>query len=264
MVLIKRHFKPFLMTAIFAVIPALIYSFQYQFDPAYGDSISYTLKSFCFYESNDDLMLTLTISATMFIQIIPLLNIFKRDFGTELWYCITRYHSRKRWFFKKTATVILMSLFSAVVFFAVSLILLLLRNVVDSGFVSENKTLFLWLFLLRFFFVVFFALLLNVISIAVKVRYIVALGAALTIASGAFSIAEIFAGLKNSLNSYVHATFYFHREITAFLDESRISYFFSGISLFESAIYFVACLGIITTAGLILTEKMDLGLLEEY
>lgn len=264
MVLIKRNFKSFLTTAIFAVVPALIYSFQYQFDPTYGDAVSYTLKTFCFIESNDDLMLTLTVSATMFIQIIPLLNIFKRDFGTELWYCITRYRSRKRWFFKKTATVLFMSLFSSVIFFAVSFFLLVLRGIIDFSFAAENKKLFLWLFLLRFFFVAFFSLLLNVISIIVKVRYIVALGAALTITSGALSIAEIHVGLKNSLNPYVHATFYFHREIAAFLDESLIRCYFEELSLLKSAAYFIVCFVIIVTAGLIITEKTDLGLLEEY
>lgn len=263
MAVIKRNCKTVLGAALFSAALSFLYSFQYLYDPEYGDSITYTLRSFCFCETNNDLMLTLTISVTMFVQVIPLLNIFKRDFKTELWYCITRYRSRKQWFFKKTATVLLMSFISAATFFFVTLFFLFLRGVADIDFLSKNKMLFFWLFLLRFFYVAFFALLLNVISIAVKVRYIVAVGAIATVASGAISVGELHLGLKNTLNPYVHATFYFHREITCFLEENQTAYYFSKLSLFESAIYFVFCLCLIATIGLVITEKTDLGLLEE-
>lgn len=260
---LKRNIKPLLLTAVFAVVAALFTALSNKFDETYYTVPSFVITAFCHIKQNDDLSMTLTIIATMFVQIIPLLSIFKRDFKTELWYCITRYRSRKRWFFQKIGSVFVMSLFSATMYFLTVLSVLVLGGAINAELFAENAKLFLWLFLLRFFYIMFFALLLNIISIGVKVRYIVAFGAGLTFIFGAASVAEIRAGLSATLNPYVHATYYFHPEITQYLEENEIIYYFGGMPLWQSAIYFIACFATMLLVGVILTEKLELGLLEE-
>ena len=260
---IKRNYKVVLLTVLFSVVSSLFFAFQVHPGFVENDSIATAVSAFFFIDSNEDLPLSITISAMMFVPLIPLLGVFKRDYGTELWYCITRYRSRKSWFFKKTGSVLFLSFVSTAVYFVTISAVMVSRGVLSLGFFCEKASMFLWFFALRFFFTAFFALLLNVVSIAVKLRYIVAIGVILVLGSGMASVAELKLGLSNSINPYVHATYYFHAQTVEFDTNGFTRYIFENITLEKSAVYFVLCIALILLAGMILNDRLDIGILEE-
>ena len=260
---IKRNYKVVLLTVLFSTLASLFFPLNVHPGFVENDSIATAVSAFFFIESNDDLSLSITISAMMFVPLIPLLGVFKRDYGTELWYCITRYRSRKSWFFKKTGSVLFLSFVSTAVYFVTISAVMVSRGVLSLGFFGKSVSLFLWFFALRFFFTAFFALLLNVVSIAVKLRYIVAIGVILVLGSGMASVAELKLGFSNSINPYVHATYYFHAQTVEFDTNGFTRYIFENITLEKSAVYFVLCIALILLAGMILNDRLDIGILEE-
>ena len=260
---IKRNYKVVLLTVLFSTLASLFFPLNVHPGFVENDSIATAVSAFFFIDSNDDLSLSITISAMMFVPLIPLLGVFKRDYGTELWYCITRYRSRKSWFFKKTGSVLFLSFVSTAVYFVTISASVISKGVLSFGFFRKNVSLLLWFFALRFFFNAFFALLLNVVSIAVKLRYIVAIGVILVLGSGMASVAELKLGFSNSINPYVHATYYFHAQTVEFERSIVDPYIFENITLEKSAVYFVLCIALILLAGMILNDRLDIGILEE-
>lgn len=262
MIWIKRNYKLVLLTIVFAGVSSLFFAFKVPAGFYEKDSISAAIQAFCFTENNTDLSLSLTISAMMFVPIIPLLGVFKRDYGTELWYCITRYRSRKRWFFKKTLFVLILSFVSAGTYFLTVFSATISRGFFSLNFFFEKSRMFFFFFALRFLFTAFFSILLNIVSIVVKVRYIVALGACLVLGCSMESVLETGLNFAHSLNPYVHATYYFHSQAES--GESLIAgYVFKNITLEKSVVYFVAIIALTLIIGIIINDKIDIGILEE-
>ncbi len=262
MIWIKRNYKVVLLTIVFAGVSSLFFAFQVPTGFYEKDSISAAIQAFCFIENNTDLSLSITISAMMFVPIIPLLGVFKRDYGTELWYCITRYRSRKRWFFKKTVFVLILSFVSAGTYFLTVFLATVSRGIFSPHFFFEKSHMFFFFFALRFLFTAFFSILLNIISIFTKLRYIVALGACLVLGCSMESVLEIRLNFTHSLNPYVHATYYFHSQAES--GKSLIDgYIFKNITLEKSVVYFVAIIVLTLLIGTIINDKIDIGILEE-
>ncbi len=263
MIRIKRNLRLYLTVTIFSVFTALLTSMQ--IDGSLYEPISvYLIRSVCFSEVLDDITLIMTKAIVLYIQIVPLIDIFKKDFNIELWFCMPRYKSKMTWYVKKTATVFKMSALSCFVHIAVCVAVLWVKKIVDFNAVIENKTLLLEMLLTEFLYVLSFALLLNAFSIKFGAKSALPAGAVLSIFYSFSYVAELKLSADFSLVPLSRAFIFNHKDIVKLLPGDYSFCKFPEMSLFSTVLYFIILISAILIIEAVIIHKTDLGLIKEY
>lgn len=262
MLKIKRQYKLYISTAIFASFVALITCVQLDRLPS-EPAATYLVNAIFLSTAMNDITIIMQISIIMFIQVIPLIDIFKKDFSIELWYCITRYKSKMIWYLKKTSTVFSASIFSAFVYSMTCLCVFFIRKTVDWQMLYENRQLIGYIFLFKFFYVLLFALILNVVSIRLSAKAALPIGAAMSVIYSIVFTLEQKLGCSFSLIPLTRVLIFNHVDVNKLIPEDYLEYVFANMSLSSTVVYFLLLISATFLIGALITQKSQFGLMRE-
>ena len=259
---IKKGWKLYFSILIFGVVSALTTTAGLSSNAL--QSVGSALGGAVYWsEGNNEIVYLLTISTIMFVRMIPLLYLIKNSFNIEVWYCMTRYHNKYKWFLNKIFSISMAAFFVTAFHVLSCCIILFAKGILTYQAIKESYRLIITLTLLEFFYTELITVFLNTLSIVCPAKFILPIGESLSLIMAFICRLEQVTERSSSFNPFTHVQFVNHIEAREFFNEHQVVFVFQHLKLSDSLLFFSTCIIMVSWGGVLVLNRVNLGLLLE-